>query len=131
MYKFGNLSNIEIKKFYKEYGYSFDINTDPKFEATEYHFRLMFNILNERDIKLVIMQYPTLDVDELKDMFDGSEDIIFISNEENFKEALENGKYEDYFIDHFRSTFGHATLLGNRLIAENVADTIEEYGYIK
>ena len=91
----------------------------------------MYNILNETGIKLVVMQYPTLDILELKDIFNGDEDIIFISNEENFKEVLENRKYEDYFIDHFRETFGHATPAGNKLIAENVANALEEHGYIK
>ena len=70
------------------------------------------------------MQYPTMDVEEIKQMFNGDEDIIFVSNEENFKEALEKGKYEDYFVDNFGGTFGHATSKGNRLIAENVANVI-------
>jgi len=70
------------------------------------------------------MQYPTLDINELENMFEGDEDIIFVNNEENFKEALETGKYEDYFIDHMTDTFGHATPKGNRLIAENVANVI-------
>ena len=91
----------------------------------------MYKILNENGIKLMVMQYPTLDVLELKNIFTKNESIIFISNEENFKGVLENGKYEDYFIDNLRPTFGHATPKGNRLIAENVANVLEENGYIK
>ncbi len=131
LYKFGNLSNIEIKELYNQFGYSFDINTNQDFEATEYHFRLMFSVLNETGIKFVVMQYPTLDISELKEIFNGNDNIIFISNEENFNKALKTGKYEDLFIDHIRPTFGHATQVGNRLIAENVANVLEEHSYIK
>lgn len=70
------------------------------------------------------MQYPTNSVDELKTMFNGNEDIIFVSNEENFKEALDDGKYEDFFVDHFGGDWGHGTLRGNKMIAENVANSI-------
>lgn len=131
LYRLGNVSDKGIKEFYNEHGYSFDINADPDFEVTKYHYRLMFNILNETGINLVIMQYPTLDILELKDIFNGDEDIIFISNEENFRKVLENGRYEDYFIEHLRDSFGHATTTGNKLIAENVANTLEEEDYTK
>ncbi len=70
------------------------------------------------------MQYPILDINELKKMFEGNNNIIFVSNEENFKKALETGKYDDYFIDSFAGDFGHCTPKGNKLIAENVADAI-------
>ena len=78
-----------------------------------------------RGIKLIIMQYPTLDIDELKRMFKGDEGIIFVSNEENFKEALKSSPYEEYFVDRERGSFGHATKKGNQLIAENVAQVIK------
>ena len=132
IFKIRNVSKEEFKDFYSSRGYSVDIETNLSIdEIKKYHYRLMYDILKERGIKLVIMQYPTLDVDELKDMFDGGEDIIFISNEENFKKALSMGEYEDYFFDNIRPTFGHATPKGNRLIAENVANVLEENDYIK
>ena len=131
IYRLRKIDDKGIKEFYNEHGYSFDINDDPDFEVTKYHYRLMYKILNENGIKLIVMQYPTLDILELKKIFTKNESIIFISNEENFMEALENGKYEDYFIDNLRPTFGHATPKGNRLIAENVANVLEENGYIK
>ena len=126
IYRLRKIDDKGIKEFYNEHGYSFDINDDPDFEVTKYHYRLMYKILNENGIKLIVMQYPTLDILELKKIFTKNESIIFISNEENFMEALENGKYEDYFIDHIRDSFGHATPTGNKLIAENVANTLEE-----
>jgi tetratricopeptide (TPR) repeat protein len=52
------------------------------------NYRELYGILNERGIKLVAMQYPNLDVDELKGIFTGKEGIIFVSNEENFRKAF-------------------------------------------
>ena len=73
------------------------------------------------------MQYPTLSVEKLKqDLKDSPyyDKLIFISNEENFKQALQTHKTEDIFRDMFAGTFGHCTEFGNTLIAENVAETI-------
>ena len=48
------------------------------------------DIPKEKKIKYVAMQYPTLDVDNIKNMFESNEDIIFISNERNLKKVLDN-----------------------------------------
>jgi hypothetical protein len=119
------VSDEEIEDFYKEMGFSFNILKNYTYDVKQYHYQQVYKILSDRRIKYVVMQYPTLSVTELKKMFNGDEDIIFVSNEENFKKALKNGKYEDYFIDNFPGyNFGHCTLKGNRLIAENVANVI-------
>jgi hypothetical protein len=60
----------------------------------------------------------------LKKIFEGQEGIIFVDNEKVFKEALKNAKYEDYFRDMFGGNFGHCTPKGNKLLAENIANTI-------
>jgi len=96
------------------------------FNITKYHYQQLYNELNKRGIKYIVMQYPILDINELKKMFEGNNNIIFVSNEENFKKALETGRYDDYFIDSFAGDFGHCTLRGNRLIAENVANAVLE-----
>lgn len=73
------------------------------------------------------MQYPTLSIEKLKqDLKDSPyyDKLIFISNEENFKQALQTHKTEEIFRDMFAGTFGHCTEFGNTLIAENVAETI-------
>ena len=57
-------------------------------------------------------------------MFGGNEDIIFVSNEENFRNALAISPYEEYFIDNDLGSYGHTTIKGNRLIAENAANVI-------
>jgi hypothetical protein len=75
------------------------------------------------------MQYPMMPVDFLKNILKDSkyyEKLIFISNENNFNEALKTYKPEDLFTDMFAGSFGHCTDLGNTLIAENVAENIEK-----
>jgi len=123
------ISNKEIEKFlYDKKGILFKVDSRD-LNIIEYHYQQLYKKLNEEGIKYIAMQYPRVNIDKLKNRFKGDEDIIFLSNEKNFKKALESGKYEDYFIDHITETFGHATFKGNKLIAENVADVVlEELG---
>ncbi len=119
------ISDDEINKMYKKKG--FDVNVDMSRTArniTTYHYQELHKKLQKRDITHIAMQYPLRDVNEIKNMLQEYDDVIFISNEENFREALEKGKYEDYFYDRFAGDFGHATEKGNRMIAENVAAVI-------
>jgi len=104
-----------------------DIKVEQSTESvTKYHYNLLYEILHQRDIQLIAMQYPLRKIDRLEEMFDGDEDILFVSNEDNFQEALNIGGYEDYFTDRCYGRFGHTTEKGNRLIAENVAKVILE-----
>lgn len=121
------LLRLELQSIrsYKEKGRPPEVPKDTLFsKATENNYNLLYQKLNNEGIKLVAMQYPTRSIEELKSMFQGNEDITFVSNEENFEQALQNGKYEDYFIDRCYGSFGHATPKGNQLIAENLANTI-------
>jgi len=101
-----NKSNIKIKN------YIYIIN-----KAKTFNNKILF----------IVMQYPTLPVEQLKkDLKDSLyyDELIFISNEENFKQALQKHKTEEIFTDMFGGSFGHCTELGNTLIAENVAENI-------
>ena len=137
-YQKQNRSAEDIEKFYREGGFLFSVTNISDFEITQYHYQQLYDVLKKRGIKYVAMQYPTLSVDTLKGIFRGYEDIIFVSNEDNFKKALGNAKYEDYFLDNvenftiygenpnfiFRGNYGHTTLKGTDLIAENLANVI-------
>ena len=119
------VSDKEIEEFYRKRGILIKVQENTStFNITKYHYHKLYKELNKRGIKYIAMQCPTLNFNELKEMFKEDEDIIFVSNKENFKKALETGKYEDYFIDRFAGNFGHCTPKGNRLIAENAADAI-------
>ncbi|MDD5021743.1 MAG: hypothetical protein PHR82_06350, partial [Endomicrobiaceae bacterium] len=80
-------------------------------------------------ITVMLMQYPTLSVDILKEELKQSkyyDRLIFISNEENFNNSLKKYNLEHIFTDMFGKSFGHCTKLGNTIIAENVAKVILE-----
>jgi len=70
------------------------------------------------------MQYPMRSVEPLKKMFKDRSDIIFVDNENVFKKAVKEKGTKQIFVDMFGGEFGHCTLKGNKLIAENVANVI-------
>jgi len=67
---------------------------------------------------------PAEFLEQLKELLEGKTNIIFVDNEKVFKDALKKGKYQDYFIDSFAGDSGHCSIRGNRLLAENIANTI-------
>jgi len=89
-------------------------------------YQRLFEMATDNDINLVVMQYPTLDVDEMKSYFPDKNQMTFVSNQENFRQALMDNDFYDLFLDHFAGSWGHATEFGNRLIAENVAKVVIE-----
>lgn len=96
-------------------------------EITRYHYRFIHDILSRNHIKHVAMQYPTLTIAELRDVLSYDSEVLYVSNEENFKRALDEKPYETFFSDRFGITWGHATDEGNALIARQAADVIGEY----
>jgi tetratricopeptide (TPR) repeat protein len=108
-------------------------NNDKIFINTAFHYRNLYSKLKERGIKLTVMGYPTLEIKKIKAIFREENNILFISNKNNFNEALKDSKYEEYFRDDFsknsenkvfQGNYGHATPTGNYLIAENAAISI-------
>jgi tetratricopeptide (TPR) repeat protein len=92
--------------------------------ATRHNYQLIKDMVSQKGAKLICMQYPLRSIDSLKKMFDSVDGVIFVENKRPFIDAIKLGKHEDYFTDNFGGDFGHCTRKGNRLIAENVADTI-------
>jgi tetratricopeptide (TPR) repeat protein len=96
------------------------------------HFKYHYSVLAEicENTTLVIMQYPLREGSFFNEFFPDT--IPIIENKQNFEDAREKYDYDELFIDSFArnipfggtETFGHATSLGNRLIAENVAEYI-------
>lgn len=109
----------------------YNLSTGQKHNNTYWITKTIYMAIAEKifdsGAQLIAMQYPTLSIENLKNHLSESkyyDKIIFISNTENFKEALKIYKIEDIFKDMFGKTFGHCTELGNKIIAENVAETI-------
>lgn len=92
--------------------------------ATMRNYQSLYRTLRERKMLLVAVQYPLRSVELLKQVLAGSEGVLFISNENNFKAALKNGPTARYFSDRFAGDFGHCTAAGNELLARNVAEAI-------
>ena len=91
---------------------------------TRRNYRRIKRIVQSHGIQLVCMQYPLRSVAPLKKMLEPHNGIIFVDNEESFREAVNNGSYEAYFTDYFAGDFGHCTAKGNRLIVRNIAETL-------
>jgi len=81
-------------------------------------------ILDKRTIRLVCVQYPMLNIEPLKRIFEGQKGVIFVDNEKTFKYAVENEGLKAYFKNMCNGEFGHCTDRGNKLLAENIADAI-------
>ena len=75
------------------------------------------------------MQYPIININSIQEQLKNEiyyDKLTFISNEENFKDALMKKNYDEIFKDQFAGDFGHCTDLGNTMIAENVVNTLEK-----
>ena len=92
--------------------------------VTVNNYRKLKEILDRKGIRLVCVQYPMRNVEPLKKIFEKDEGIIFVDNENIFKEALKKASYKEYFRNMFGGDFGHCTQKGNQLLAENIANTI-------
>ncbi len=91
---------------------------------TQYNYQKLQEILKQRNVKLVLVQYPLRSIKYLKKMVDDRDGIVFVDNELIFKKVLKTSGYKDYFIDRFAGDFGHCTERGYELLARNIADTI-------
>jgi Tfp pilus assembly protein PilF len=93
--------------------------------STISNYRNIKRILDKRKIRLICVQYPLRKTKQLIKMFQGNnENIIFVDNERLFKDAIQKSSYKEYFKDMFAGDFGHCTIKGNRLLAENIASSI-------
>jgi tetratricopeptide (TPR) repeat protein len=80
--------------------------------------------LRARGTPLVAVQYPGRELRGLVRLLDGTDDVILVDNEATFREAVARHGFDGVFTDACYGDFGHGTALGNRLLAENVADAI-------
>jgi len=93
--------------------------------VTVNNYRKLKEILDKKGIRLVCMQYPMRSIEPLKKMFEGDKKgIIFVDNEKIFRDAVKKEGCRAYFTDMFAGDFGHCIPRGNKLLAENIANTI-------
>jgi Flp pilus assembly protein TadD len=101
-----------------------DLRLDEYKTITVNNFLRLKAILDKKRVRLVCVQYPMRSVKPLKKIFEGENGIVFVDNEQLFKDSVDGGNYYEYFIDTFAGDFGHCTTKGNRMLAENIANTI-------
>jgi tetratricopeptide (TPR) repeat protein len=116
------LGRPELAKEYKEKAHQRDLEDNAA--VTFSNYRKLKEILDKKGMKLVCVQYPMRNVNPLKRFFEKDQGVIFVDNERVFKEALRKGSYKEYFRDMFAGDFGHCTVKGNTLLAQNIADVI-------
>lgn len=96
----------------------------------EYHpaavrnYRRMREILSQKGIPLICVQYPIRPLKYLQEVFPDPAGVIFVDNEETFKSAILKDGYHTYFTDLFAGDFGHTTPAGSQLLADNIAKVI-------
>ncbi len=128
LYNYLKANNMDVKYYtyknkYKYFARQPDLNT----EEIKKYYRYIAKQIVDNDIIYICMGYPTMPVENLKKFFKGTDlinKIYFVSNEDNFKEALNKYSYYQIFRDNFAGTFGHCTDYGNELIAKNLAENI-------
>lgn len=119
-----------IKKDYQKAERFFNVQkknlTDNMPQKTQNNYKILAELCKNNGINLIAMQYPNRSIEPLKIVLNDFNDIVFVSNEENFKEKLKTTDYKDIFKDLFAGDFGHCTDLGNKMIADNLAETIKK-----
>lgn len=94
-------------------------------KITTQNYRTLKKKLDEWGVQLVCVQYPNRSIEPLKKMLEGETGgVIFVDNEKTFRRALSNTDIREYFMDVFGGDFGHCTIKGNKLLAENIADVL-------
>lgn len=106
--------------------HNYSINQYKDVEITKKNYQKISQILNSKKIPLVAIQYPRRDVKILKSYLNGYLNTYFVDNNELFEKAVDQYGYDQVFLDAFAGNFGHFTLLGKKIVAENVSKVILE-----
>ncbi len=86
------------------------------------------DLLASRGVPLVAVQYPLRDAQFLERTLSPDwKHVLVVDSRDVFVQALRNGKYSEYFTDHFAGDFGHCTPKGYELLARNIAASILRY----
>ena len=114
---------MELARKYGKKARDLRLNYDLPNTLSNYH--KLKTILDKIGITYVCVQYPMRNLESLKEIFRGNNrDIIFVDNENIFRDAVTKDGHQNYFKDMFGGDFGHCTDKGNKLLAENIAKVI-------
>ncbi len=88
------------------------------------HYQQIQDFLAAQHIKMVAVQYPLLSLEELERKFNPAPGTILVENRLNFLKAKSPLNHYEFFTDYVTSDFGHLTLTGARLMADQVAQAM-------
>lgn len=119
--------NVLQKRFdkvaeYQEKGKELELKQYPW--AMRENLKMIVERIEKTHIPLAIVQYATRDGAVVKKMLEPFDHFEVIESKNEFSEAFKTHSYDELFIDNFAGDFGHASKLGNSIIARNIANYI-------
>ena len=100
-------------------------NITNMYPKTIQNINTMVSLATDRGINFIFVQYPRRKAEILKRFIE--RDMLVISNYKIFEDLLKQYEYDDLFADKFAGDFGHYTVLGQRVIADNVARQLKKF----
>ena len=100
-------------------------NITNMYPKTIQNINTMVSLATDRGINFIFVQYPRRKAEILKRFIE--RDMLVISNYKIFEDLLKQYEYDDLFADKFAGDFGHTTVLGSRVIADNVARQLKKF----
>lgn len=88
------------------------------------NYRAISNLIVTHGITHLILQYPTLPLENLEKMFSPNHQRSFLSLETRFLEETKKHNFDELYTDNFGGSFGHFTPYSAEIIADLVADKI-------
>ncbi|MBT3721486.1 hypothetical protein HN789_02640 [archaeon] len=103
------------------------------YDETKKNLKYLHNYLDNKNISLIVMQYPALNTDFIQNIFDDNEDVLIVDSNTILNKDLIKNKYDSLFIDKqgvslntvYVGYYGHCTKLCSKLIGENLANKIQ------
>jgi len=112
----------EARRYHRRYQELVGGQPNPKTAA---NYTTLQRIVEARGLPLVVVEYPGRSVQPLRKLLAGGANVALVDNEETFLRVVKERPLKESFQDLFAGIFGHMTPAGNRLLAANVAATID------
>jgi len=125
-----DMMDSDYKQSYKNLDMADKIRLSYDYTEISKKYKKILDLIIKKNIKYIAMQYPVRDIGSLKKIIENTgygNEVIFVSNKNNFRQALMSDNKRYIFNDLFAWDFGHCTEFGNRLIADNLAKELIEY----
>ena len=127
----GNAKFNEVEiKYRKKYSLSTDqlksytVKNFYEYPPTKQNYIKIVNYLTEKNINLIVMQYPFRPIKPIQDLLFDYPTIQYVENYEVFVLASKKFSYDELFINDFAGDFGHFKPIAAKIIAQNIVDQV-------